>query len=336
MARGVEVREEEAPGVEGYLPDGCATGDGACPVPGAPAFQQGDRLLVVSDGALERWRVPAEGEITPVQLEGAPLDADWAGEDVIVVLEDGRVRRVSGTGPGVDGVAPGCEGGCAVAGAGGVGDETWAVGPGGVQRWDGGGAPLVKRPKPVGQVVVERLADGRFVSLDQDGRLRVGDGPGQGKVLGTLPGAVGVSAAGDVVVAWSHEGLLVSGADGSDRASPELGPGRAPQAVALSPDGDRIAVIDDQGALHVYRAAAGAGVLGAPLGLEGHALSWSAEGDRLLAAREGIRVFSAADGEELATLVLGSEVRSVAVSSAGELLARTADRVVTVSPGLLE
>jgi hypothetical protein len=307
-------------------------------VPGVPSFELLDRLLVVNDGALERWRLLTDGEVSPLPGVGVPVEAVWAGTDVVVALEDGRVARIGAQGPPrLDVVAPGCASGCAaLPGLGAFGDETWSVGPGGLQRWDASGAPLGKHPRPTGQLAVDRLADGRYVSLGGDGRLRVGDGPGQGKVVGTLPGAIGIDVSADLVVAWSPDGLLVAGADGTERTAPFFGPGRAPEAVALSPDGARVAVIDDQGALHVYRTSDGAGELGLPLGLGGHALGWSADGERLFAAREGIRVFSATDGEELVTLVFGSEVRSIEISAAGEVLARTADGAVTVDPAALE
>jgi hypothetical protein len=128
----------------------------------------------------------------------------------------------------------------------------------------------------------------------------------------------------------------VAGADGGERPTPSLGPGRRPAVAALSPDGERVALIDDQGALHVYRTADAKADYRLPLALSGDALAWSADGARILAGGPTVRVFAAEDGHELATVVLGEPVVGLAASSSGRWLVRSADGVRTLDAALLE
>jgi glucose/arabinose dehydrogenase len=123
------------------------------------------------------------------------------------------------------------------------------------------------------------------------------------------------------VAVWSADQVLVYGTDRALRATLDLGGGRKPVAVRVSPDGGGIAVLDDGGALHLYRTGDGRAVFRVLAGIRGTELAWTPGSVHLVAGGDPVRVFNAADGRELLRLALSPDgaVEHLAVGPDGAL-----------------
>ncbi|MEQ1569526.1 MAG: hypothetical protein ABMA64_28070 [Myxococcota bacterium] len=288
------------------LPDGpfCPSGAGAIGVQRSTGA-----LWLLRDGAFDRWTALDELGVRAVGPEGGSAIAAlaWIGTtDFLVARVDGQLER-RGPGGGVVSqvTIPDCAP-CAPVAIGGSADGLWAMaGDGTFMAWDLEGAPLLKIPKDVEALGLARTGDGRWVTLDLDGRIRIGGSPGKGGAIKALPGTIGVAAAGDTVVAWTDATLRVYGSDRGERPTPDLGAGRKPVAVALSPDGGAVAVLDAGGALHAYRTTDGRAMFRANAGITGTELGWAPGGGLVLvgggAGGAPLRMFGG-DGKELGEL----------------------------------
>jgi dipeptidyl aminopeptidase/acylaminoacyl peptidase len=328
-ASGRKLKDAAMPDL-GQKTDGCVlTASGPlCPVPGAPGVAFDTHLLVLDQGAVEAWRfidaagVSALGEGTTAVSQLSWLD----NGDLLVARTDGTLERRSPEGSvAAQAAVPNCTN-CVPEGMGPAPDNGfWAMSSTGTWlEWDGLGVPRFQKPKVARVLGAARAADGRWVSLDSRGQVRVGSSPGKGAVIGatdppsrdgTAQG--GIAVAGSSIVAWTHKGLVLLDFEGKRRA-PSVGPGRLPTAVALSPDGTHVAMLDDGGTLHVYRTADGGAVFRNSVGLSGSVLAWDKYGSTIYAGSEPLRAF-ALKGTEMGRIVLapGGKVEALAVSADG-------------------
>lgn len=328
-ANGRPIAAGPMPEREGALADGCLTGaEGAlCPATGlAVGLTRGDdRLWLLEGGSLQRWTLLSDSQITPWGADGgaAIVGLSWMGSaDLLVARLDGRIERRGPDGSvTADVQIPDCNG-CTPRAFGAAPDGGfWALGPTGAwMSWNAAGAPIAK-PRASSAISARRLADGRWVSLGADGRVRIGSAPGKGAATKPVPGARGVDAAGDTIAVWSDTGLWIYDPKGRSRAAPAIGAGRKPVSVELSDDGTQVALLDDGGALHVYDTANGKSVFRNSAGIAGTVLGWSPVGDTIYAGGAPLRMFSSTDGVESGRLVLAptGPIELLAVASDGSL-----------------
>ena len=300
------------------LIDGCVTPAGATRPTSlcvgdsavASAFSAEGELFVATDGWMRTWTPLDERRVTDLGLPpGGPRVTGIAaadGGDWVVVTNDGMVRRLAADGSAkFEATVPGCGGtSCDIRALGGHQQDTWVLGPRGeAQSWSATGSAQLKGRR-TDVLDAGRMPDGTWVSLMDDGRVRMGPKPGKGKVQGEVPGARGLAvgiegfvAIGDVVQPFN--------ADGLSRPVARLGPERTPRAVTVDESGLALAVIDDQGNLHRF-SPDGRPVFREPLALPESVdeIAWSADGAWLVVAGSPLRVFDASDGSPHMDVIL--------------------------------
>jgi hypothetical protein len=326
---GRKLKDASAPDLSPKT-DGCVlTASGPlCPVPGAPGVAFDTHLLVLHDGAVEAWRFIDAAAVSSLgQGNTAVGQLSWLDNgDLLVARTDGALERRGPEGSLVaQATVPDCTN-CVPEGLGPAPDNGfWAMSSTGTWlEWDGLGQPRFNKPKAARVIGAARASDGRWVSLDSRGQVRVGANPGKGPVIGEAePSAQGgVAVAGSSIAAWTQKGLVLLDFEGKRRA-PSVGSGRLPVAVALSPDGTHVALLDDGGALHVYRTADGGTVFRNSAGLSGTVLAWDKYGSTVYSGSESLRAFGL-KGAELGRIVLAPSsstgpcnVEALAVSADG-------------------
>lgn len=306
--------------------DGCvAASEGPlCPHPGAIGAIFDGHMLLLAEGAVEVWRLIDAAAVKRFASEGSPIaELSWLpGGDLLVVRESGAIERRGPEGSVIAQVTvTDCPSPCALLGAGEAPDGGfWAASrAGSVSEWDGLGT-LRGKPAKTKVKALDRAPDGRWVSLDKLGRVRVGKKPGKGALLDTVElgedEVPGVDIAGESVAAWTRSGLVLIGTDG-ERKAPAIGT-RLPAAVTLSRDGAYAAMIDDGGALHLYRSADGGTVFRTSAGLSGNLLAFDAAGSTIYAGGAPLRAFGLG-GAEVGRVVFApsGELRTLAVSPEG-------------------
>jgi WD40 repeat protein len=312
----------------GLLPDGCLVlSDGRfCPSgEGGTGLQRPDGTMwILREGVLEQWRPLPADKIVAVgaDVSGAKTVA-WAGLDLLVALSDGTLeRRATGGALLASPHIPDCLGCVPLLVGAEMDGSFYAVAASGAwQRWAADGTAIGAPGRGNGPLDVARLPDGRWFSVDDEGRPRVGKQPGTGKPLKKVSGAVGVDAAGNTLAVWSTSGVWVYSARGDLLSSPELGPDRRALSVALSSDGTTVAVLDDKGTLHAYRTGDGRAVFRVNSDIEGRQLAWAPGRGYLLAGGDPLRVFGASDGKEVARIELAPDgvITALAVAEDGSL-----------------
>jgi hypothetical protein len=335
-SRGRAKGEGEPPVPPGLLADGCL-GDpeagGLCVTsgsgsesesesePSSPAWHGDGQLWALgAEGEVAVWRLLQPGQIAS---EAATTEitavAPGGPGDVLVATGDGTLERQGPGGATVSVSLPGCT--PCVPSLGGSEQDLWALAAGTFQMWDASGQPLLKRPLATELVAAGRLADGRWVGLEPDGRIRIGAKLGKGKPRLAVAEPVGLHAAGDTVAVWSASELQVLDGEGLLRSTPAIGADRLPVAVRVSPDGARVAVIDDAGALHLYEAT-GRAVFRLQAELTGTALAFDPTGALVVAGGAPLRAFGTADGAEKVRVRLpgSGEVSGAVVRGDGGLV----------------
>ncbi|MEQ1504202.1 MAG: hypothetical protein ABMB14_18310, partial [Myxococcota bacterium] len=143
---------------------------------------------------------------------------------------------------------------------------------------------------------------------------------------GSVSGGRGVHAAGDTVAVWGDSGVALFDLAGRPLGALSLGVGRKPVVAAVAPDGQRIAIVDDGGALHVYDRR-GQPVFRVTSGLTGTVLAWGPDGAVVYVGGAPIRVFRATDGVETVRFVLSPDgpIEELAVAADGTIAAAQAN-----------
>jgi len=166
----------------------------------------------------------------------------------------------------------------------------------------------------------------RFVATNDHGPLRVID-TATGKLVGELAGHRGwvhtIAFADGHVASAGHDNTLrmwdaERGAELWRNADTRVG------ALALSPDGTRLATTDDVGRIHLWDAATGKQLRQLDTGDNrwGYVVAFSRDGTRVAAGNRRVRVFLVETGKVLATLEVDKKrVTAIAFSGNGSRLA---------------
>lgn len=291
------------------LIDGCVSGTRLCVGDDIvdAAFVEDETLWVATADRLQRW-LPTEPGVLQADASGAGVSAlVAAGQgDWIQATTDGALARLAADGTERFSVSiPGCASPCTPLAVGGYAGGAWAVGPGGeVMEWDAAGRPLMRKPATAKALGAGRLADGAWVVLLEDGRVRIGPRFGKGPSTFSVAEPRGLVVGGEGFVVFGDE-VFPFAADGTPRPKPRLGPDRVPRAVAVDAIGLAFVVLDDVGSLHRY-SADGRPVFRAPLQLppELDAIAWSLDGAHLFVGGSPLQAFDASDGARALQLAL--------------------------------
>ena len=179
----------------------------------------------------------------------------------------------------------------------------------------------------------------RFVATNDHGPLRIAE-TATGKQVGKLAGHNGwvhaVAYAGRFVASAGHDNTLrVWDAERQvqlwSRADTRVG------AIALSPDGTRLATTDANGRIQLWETVTGrpGGVLGEGEGRWSFALAFSGDGARVAAGTRRVEVFTVASGKRLASIAVADErrVSALALSPDGSRIAFAAGAVTVQQVG---
>ncbi len=291
--------------------DGCrltlATGERWCipvDVYGVAVAADGGVWWGTGDG-LERWQPLPEGMATRAGGQGGAAVAIGVGPEghVVEAGDDGLVTVRDPDGAPLWGAQPTCAATpCTPLSVGVAGAEVWWLSPSGqAWAWTLAGGAATLQDVATGATAGGRMQDGRWAVL-AGGKVRVSGKPGKGsgpKVAGEqlVVGPKGYASGAET--RWFD-------ADGEPSAALRLGPGRTAVHVALAADNSSLALVDDQGSVHRYRADGTAAFRRPGLDPIG-SLTVLTDGTPVLAEARSLRFLDPEDGSDTLRIVLAGE-----------------------------